>query len=47
MTKHGFEPLPTEWWHFDDKNWKSYDILDISFHDLEKSDHVTTIEKEL
>ncbi len=23
MTRHGFDPLPTEWWHFDFRGWKS------------------------
>ena len=29
MTKHGFIGLPTEWWHFDDENWKRYPIMDV------------------
>jgi D-alanyl-D-alanine dipeptidase len=29
MVAHGFEPLPTEWWHFDLKNWTAYPPLDI------------------
>jgi len=29
MKKHGFTGLPTEWWHFDDVNWKNYELLDI------------------
>lgn len=29
MAKHGFVPLPTEWWHFSDRNWKRYSVLDI------------------
>lgn len=29
MGKHGFVGLPTEWWHFDDANWKNYELLDI------------------
>lgn len=29
MTKHGFVGLPTEWWHFDDVNWKRYPIMDV------------------
>jgi zinc D-Ala-D-Ala dipeptidase len=29
MTKHGFIGLPTEWWHFDDANWKRYPIMDV------------------
>lgn len=29
MKKQGFLPLQTEWWHFDDPDWKSYPVLDI------------------
>jgi len=29
LTKHGFVGLYTEWWHFDDKDWRQYPILDI------------------
>ncbi len=29
MIKHGFVGLPTEWWHFDSRDWKNYDLLDI------------------
>jgi D-alanyl-D-alanine dipeptidase len=36
MEKAGFIPLPEEWWHYDDKNWKKFDILDIPFRDLLK-----------
>lgn len=28
MTKEGFIPYPTEWWHFDDANWKNYPYAD-------------------
>lgn len=28
MEKFGFEPLSTEWWHFDYKDWKNYSIID-------------------
>ncbi|MEI6032661.1 MAG: M15 family metallopeptidase [Verrucomicrobiae bacterium] len=38
MTAAGFEPFPTEWWHFDLKNWKSYPVLSISIEDLERGD---------
>lgn len=26
MQKHGFEVLPSEWWHFDAKGWKKYPL---------------------
>jgi D-alanyl-D-alanine dipeptidase len=29
MRQHGFIGLPTEWWHFDDVNWRRYELLDI------------------
>lgn len=43
MEKHGFIPLPTEWWHFDHKNWASYDVLDIAISDLAKTDSLDTL----
>lgn len=30
LIKHGFVGLPTEWWHFDDKDWQNYPLLDIA-----------------
>ncbi len=31
MEEAGFIGLSNEWWHFDDKDWNKYDLLDISF----------------
>ena len=28
MVAEGFEPLPTEWWHFDGPGWERYELLD-------------------
>ena len=28
MKKHGFEPIKTEWWHFDLKGWRNYPVID-------------------
>ncbi|HEY8516220.1 MAG TPA: M15 family metallopeptidase [Candidatus Binatia bacterium] len=28
MVREGFEPLPTEWWHFDAPNWEKYPLSD-------------------
>jgi zinc D-Ala-D-Ala dipeptidase len=28
MVAEGFEPLPTEWWHFDAPGWKRYPLSD-------------------
>lgn len=38
MKKYGFEGLPTEWWHFDFNGWEKYDVLDVDFNELEKTD---------
>lgn len=29
MAKEGFEPLPSEWWHFDGPGWKNDNLLDV------------------
>ena len=29
MTRRGFIPLPTEWWHFDFAGWEKYPVMDI------------------
>ena len=34
MEKHGFQPLESEWWHYDYSSWKSFDLMDISFEEL-------------
>ncbi len=31
MKAEGFIPNPSEWWHFDDKDWKKFPILDVPF----------------
>lgn len=28
MQSHGFEPLPSEWWHFDAQGWERYPVMD-------------------
>lgn len=28
MVQHGFEPLPTEWWHFDGPGWRHFPLAD-------------------
>lgn len=37
MVNHGFIPLPTEWWHFDYKDWKNYPLLKTAFAELENA----------
>ena len=34
MVRQGFVPLPTEWWHFDDRDAKSDPLADVRFEDL-------------
>lgn len=34
MTRHGFEPLPSEWWHFDFKGWQQFDLMNVDLRDL-------------
>jgi D-alanyl-D-alanine dipeptidase len=34
MERQGFRVNPTEWWHFDYKDWKQYPILNVKFEDL-------------
>jgi D-alanyl-D-alanine dipeptidase len=29
MTRHGFEPLPTEWWHYDFRGWQRFELMDV------------------
>ncbi len=38
MQRHGFDPLPSEWWHFDYTDWRSFDLMDVSFDDLKTVD---------
>jgi zinc D-Ala-D-Ala dipeptidase len=35
MEKHGFRVNGSEWWHFDFRGWKNYEVLDIDFEELE------------
>lgn len=35
MQKHGFKVNSSEWWHFDFIGWQKFDVLDISFEELE------------
>jgi zinc D-Ala-D-Ala dipeptidase len=34
MTKAGFIPLPQEWWHFDDRTWPNFGVLDVPLESL-------------
>ena len=34
MVRHGFEPLESEWWHYDFGGWRNFKIMDIAFDEL-------------
>lgn len=36
MQKHGFKVNGSEWWHFDFIGWLKFEVMDISFEELEK-----------
>ncbi|MBT1703870.1 M15 family metallopeptidase [Chryseosolibacter indicus] len=36
MEKYGFRVNSSEWWHYDFKGWKNYEVLDIDFEELEQ-----------
>ncbi len=36
MAKYGFINLDSEWWHYDFKDWKKFDLMDLSFDQLDK-----------
>lgn len=38
MEKHGFTGYPTEWWHFDLRNWEKYPVPDLSPAELAAGD---------
>ena len=35
MEKHGFRVNSSEWWHFDFRGWKNFEVLDIDFSELQ------------
>jgi len=37
MEKHGFKVYSAEWWHFDFNGWQNFDLMDISFKDLDNN----------
>jgi D-alanyl-D-alanine dipeptidase len=34
MTKHGFAPLPSEWWHYDFRGWEQFELMDVGLEEL-------------
>jgi D-alanyl-D-alanine dipeptidase len=39
MVKHGFEPLPSEWWHYDFTGWERFELMDVPLEELEARHH--------
>jgi D-alanyl-D-alanine dipeptidase len=35
MNQHGFISLPTEWWHFDGRNWHQYQVMDVPLEQIQ------------
>jgi D-alanyl-D-alanine dipeptidase len=34
LVRNGFEPLPSEWWHFDYRGWERFELMDVPLEDL-------------
>lgn len=34
MVRHGFEPLPSEWWHYDYAGWSNFELMDVPLEEL-------------
>lgn len=47
MTKHGFTPLPSEWWHYDFNGWEQFELLDVGLEDLTTSASSTSLPPDL
>jgi D-alanyl-D-alanine dipeptidase len=38
MMRHGFEPLASEWWHFDYHGWQKFELMDLPLEELVESE---------
>lgn len=34
MTRHGFDALPSEWWHYDFRGWEGFELMDLGLEEL-------------
>ena len=34
MSRHGFDPLPSEWWHYDFRGWERFELMDVGLEEL-------------
>jgi hypothetical protein len=42
MLAEDFEPLPTEWWHFDAPGWERHAVLDVPLAAVGRADSTGT-----
>jgi len=41
MERQGFQPLPSEWWHYDFGEWRRFALLDVPFSILDQEQPVS------
>lgn len=34
MIRHAFQPLPSEWWHYDYSGWDKFELMDVPLEEL-------------
>lgn len=34
MVKHGFDPLPSEWWHYDFRGWERFELMNVGLDEF-------------
>jgi len=34
MTRHGFEALSSEWWHYDFRGWEKFELMNVGLEEL-------------
>jgi len=39
MVRHGFDPLPSEWWHFDFHGWERFPLMNVPLQALAAEHH--------
>lgn len=46
MERHGFQALPSEWWHFDFAGWRAFDLMDVPLESLDsiRTDESVTLQ---
>ena len=36
MVKHGYDPLPSEWWHYDFRGWEAFELMDVGLEEMSR-----------